>query len=81
MPRRVVEPDELTALSLRLAEAYGAARGIRTRLEEAEDGPLATLAAMRMQALEDVLGTCVEGLGPLHELLVLVTVDDEGATP
>lgn len=47
---------------------------MRVRLEEAE-GPLAMLAGLRVQAIEDNLGTCLESLDGLAEILVSVTVD------
>jgi hypothetical protein len=72
---RVISDDELTQLSLKLAEAYGQVRGMRHRLEEADDGPLAILAALRVQTVESELETCLENLAPLHELLSSVTVD------
>lgn len=74
MPHAVVAPEEVSDLSRRLAEVYAEARGMRVRLEEAE-GPLAMLAGLRVQAIEDNLGTCLESLDGLAEILVSVTVD------
>lgn len=62
---------EADRLSRALAEAYGVARSMRAALEE-DDRPLAVLASLRVQVVEDQLESMVEQLDSLHEILATV---------
>ena len=71
----VVAPEELAKLSRHLAEASGEARRIRTRLE-AVGGPLATVAALRVDAIEAAVETALEDLRKGAEVVLAVQEPD-----
>lgn len=54
-----VDPSDVANLTRRLAEAAHAATVVRAKLE-AVDGPLATLAALRIQAIETAVEAALE---------------------
>lgn len=54
MAETAVTPEDIASLTRRLAESEAAARVIRTKLE-AVGGPLAVLAALRVQHIEDAI--------------------------
>lgn len=65
---RVTEED-IAALTGKLAEAAGAARAIRVKLD-AIDGPLALLAALRIEALQGQIDTLIADSGHAADLLL-----------
>lgn len=73
--RPAVSPDEIAALTKQLAETAHAARVIRLKLEHAK-GPLAVLAGMRMQHIEDAMDTAFEGIREAAPIFVAVTIED-----
>lgn len=69
----MVEPDEMADLIRRLAEAAGLARKFRVRLED-EEGPLATLAALRMHTIEASIEAALEGAAESAKSITEVTI-------
>lgn len=71
MSEPAVDPQDISNLTRRLAEAAHAAMVVRTKLEIA-DGPLAVLAALRIQAIESAIEAALEAAHRAAELALSV---------